>query len=161
MLCFHRHLLPSMGGLNEQQNKNRKCCKGQARQSLALLLVENGKRRSKALGRFPTKAAAWKAAKPLRDELEAPKPISKAAPTVAPLIEQYKAEKMPKRIDTRRTYGAWISNHIIPKWGEVFADRCAGTPCRTVARFAHPRTQEQDAHSRPAPFGVGLCDVAG
>lgn len=79
---------------------------------------ENGKRRSKALGRFPTKAAAWKAAKPLRDELEAPKPISKAAPTVAPLIEQYKAEKMPKRIDTRRTYGAWISNHIIPKWGE-------------------------------------------
>ena len=28
---------------------------------------ENGKRRSKALGQFPTKAKAWAAAKPLRD----------------------------------------------------------------------------------------------
>ena len=31
---------------------------------------ENGKRRSKALGKFPTKVAAWSAAKPLRDDLE-------------------------------------------------------------------------------------------
>jgi len=31
---------------------------------------ENGKRKCKALGRFPTKAAAWQASKPLRDALE-------------------------------------------------------------------------------------------
>src|SRR5262249_58795822 len=31
---------------------------------------ENGKPKCKALGRFPTKAAAWQASKPLRDALE-------------------------------------------------------------------------------------------
>jgi len=31
---------------------------------------ENGKRKCKVLGRFPTKAAAWKAARPLRDATE-------------------------------------------------------------------------------------------
>ncbi len=78
---------------------------------------EDGKRRSKALGRFPTKAAAWKAAKPLRDAMEAvPKPISNV-PTVNTLIEQYKAEKMPTRKDTRRGYESWIRLRILPKWG--------------------------------------------
>jgi integrase len=70
------------------------------------------------LGRFPTKSAAWTAAKPLRDALETKPQHESVGPTVGTLIEQYRAEKMPKRIDTRRTYGAWISNHIIPKWGE-------------------------------------------
>jgi hypothetical protein len=34
------------------------------------------------------------------------------------LVEQYRAEKMPKRRDTRRSYEVWIRNHILPKWGE-------------------------------------------
>jgi integrase len=37
---------------------------------------------------------------------------------VAALIEHYRAEKMPKRSDTRRTYDAWLRNHIVPKWGQ-------------------------------------------
>lgn len=78
---------------------------------------ENGKRRSKALGRFATKAVAWKAAKPLRDGLEA-KPQSTHAVTVSTLAEQYRAEKMPKRKATSRTYQSWIRVHILPKWGK-------------------------------------------
>jgi integrase len=34
------------------------------------------------------------------------------------LIEQYRVEKMPKRIDTRRSYEVWLENHIVPQWGE-------------------------------------------
>lgn len=82
---------------------------------------ENGKRRSKkigALSQFPTKASAWRAAKPLRDAVENRGSVSYGAPTVNTLVEQYRREKMPKRSDTRRSYEVWIRNHILPKWGE-------------------------------------------
>jgi integrase len=82
---------------------------------------ENGKRRSKKIGtvrQFPTKAAAWRAAKPMRDAVEKRLSIGNAAPTVATLVEQYRVEKMPKRSDTRRSYDVWIRNYILPKWGE-------------------------------------------
>ena len=82
---------------------------------------ENGKRRSKkigALSQFPTKASAWRAAKPLRDAVENRVSVTNAIPTVNTLVEQYRAEKMPKRSDTRRSYEVWIRNHILPKWGE-------------------------------------------
>src|ERR1043165_5991436 len=78
---------------------------------------ENGKRRSKALGQFSTKAAAWKAAKPLRDALESPMPVKTAVLTVKALIEHYRTEKMPTRLDTNRGYESWIRVHILPKWG--------------------------------------------
>lgn len=79
---------------------------------------ENGKRRSKAIGRFKTKTAAWSAAKPLRDELE--RGTAASAPpvlTVKSLIERYREERMPTRSDTKRSYEVWICNHILPKWG--------------------------------------------
>jgi integrase len=79
---------------------------------------ENGKRRSRALGRFPTKATAWKAAKPLRDALEAKPQNTSGVPTVSTLVEQFQAEKMPERKDTHRTYQSWIRVHILPKWGQ-------------------------------------------
>ncbi len=46
---------------------------------------ENGKRRSKKVGnmsQYPTKASAWRAAKPLRDAIENQVGISNATPTV-------------------------------------------------------------------------------
>src|SRR5580658_7298998 len=76
----------------------------------------DGRRHSKTLGRFPTKAAAWTAAQPYRVRQPQPKPSS--VPTVAALVEQYRAEKMPKRKDTRRGYESWISVHVLPKWGQ-------------------------------------------
>jgi hypothetical protein len=83
---------------------------------------ENGKRRSKQIGttsQYPTKASAWRAAKPLRDAVENQEQVNpgNAAPTISTLVEQYRAEKMPKRLDTRRTYNAWLKNHIVPRWG--------------------------------------------
>lgn len=79
---------------------------------------ENGKRRCKVLGRFPTKAAAWRAAKTHRDALEVQPQHNTGVPTVGTLVEQYKAEKMPGRKDTSRTYQSWIRVHILPKWGQ-------------------------------------------
>jgi integrase len=78
----------------------------------------NGKRKCKALGHFATKTAAWKAAKPLRDALEVKPKHNAGVPTVSTLIQEYKAEKMPTRKDTRRGYQSWIRVHISPKWGE-------------------------------------------
>ncbi len=83
---------------------------------------ENGKRRSKRIGtlsQFPTKASAWRAAKPLRDAVENQTQVStSAAPTVNTLVEQYRVEKMPTRYSTRRSYDAWLRNHIVPKFGQ-------------------------------------------
>jgi integrase len=83
---------------------------------------ENGKRRSKQIGtvcQYPTRASAWRAAKPLRDAVENQTQVStSAASTVSTLVEQYRVEKMPTRYSTRRTYDAWLRNHIIPKWGQ-------------------------------------------
>jgi integrase len=90
---------------------------------------ENGKRRSKKIGhlsQFPTKASAWRAAKPMRDAVENqtqvnprgnPPSTSNAAPTVSTLVEQYQTEKMPTRYSSRRSYSAWLRNHIVLKWG--------------------------------------------
>ena len=79
---------------------------------------ENGRCRSKALGKFSTKAAAWSAAKPLRHALEAAEDNKSSAPTVRSLIAGYRAERMPTRVDTKRSYEVWISNYIIPQWGD-------------------------------------------
>jgi integrase len=84
---------------------------------------EKGKRRSKKIGtlsQYPTKASAWRAAKPLRDALESQTQISISgtAPTVKTLIEQYRVEKMPTRLDTRGGYESWLRVHVLPKWGD-------------------------------------------
>lgn len=90
---------------------------------------EDGKRKSKSLGQHPNRTSAWRSAKPYRDALEMrlkAKPLPGAGksddktpiPTVNTLIEGYRAEKMPRREDTRRAYEMWFKNHIIPKWGE-------------------------------------------
>jgi integrase len=75
----------------------------------------DGKRHSKTLGRYPTKTAAWNAAQQFR--VQPPQPQQSSAPTVAVLVEQYRAEKMPTRFSTRRGYNSWLDNHILPKWG--------------------------------------------
>src|ERR1700693_1297980 len=73
----------------------------------------DGNRRSKTLGRFPTKTAAWNAAQQLRVQPPQSKPSS--APTVAVLVDQYRAEKMPRRASTRRGYDIWLRLYILPR----------------------------------------------
>jgi integrase len=80
---------------------------------------EHGKRRSKKIGtktEYPTKAAAWKAAKPLRDAVEKQTTISTSIPKVSALVQQYRVEKMPTRHDTRGGYESWLRVYILPKW---------------------------------------------
>jgi integrase len=84
---------------------------------------ENGKRRSKKIGttsQYPTKSAAWSAAKPLRDAVENHKPnsICSGVTTVSALVGQYRAERMPSRSSTQRGYNAWLDNHVLPHWGD-------------------------------------------
>jgi len=74
---------------------------------------ENGKRRSKKIGatnQFPTKAAAWRAAKPLRDAVENRVRVGSDGPTLSTLVERYRMEKMPRRTMTRQGYNTWL-NH--------------------------------------------------
>ena len=75
----------------------------------------DGRRHSKTLGRFPTKTAAWSAAQQFR--VRPPQPQPSSTPTVAVLADQYRTEKMPKRHSTRRSYDAWLRNHVLPKFG--------------------------------------------
>jgi integrase len=75
----------------------------------------DGRRRSKTLGRFATKKAAWDAAQAFRAQLPQPQPTS--VPSVAVLVEQYRAERMPKRKMTRQGYNTWLTHYIIPTWG--------------------------------------------
>ncbi|HYD16497.1 MAG TPA: tyrosine-type recombinase/integrase [Candidatus Nanoarchaeia archaeon] len=85
---------------------------------------ENGSRRSKLLGddkKFPTKAAAMKAAERLRREVVAkndPPNSTITGVTVKDLVQSYRMEKMPNRKDTRRSYDVWLRCHIVPKFGE-------------------------------------------
>jgi integrase len=88
------------------------------RKTWNFLTSESGKRRSKLIGtkqQYPTKSSAWDAAEELRT---APAPARNTTiPTVSTLVEQYRAEKMPQRFSTRRSYECWINGHILPKWG--------------------------------------------
>jgi integrase len=82
---------------------------------------QDGKRRSRKVGtlkELPTKKAAWREAKGFRHAVENETPVTSSAPTVRTLVEAYRVERMPKRLDTRRSYEVWLTGHILPKWGE-------------------------------------------
>jgi len=82
---------------------------------------ENGKRRSKRIGtmsQYPTKASAWRAAKPLRDAVEKQVGGTGTSPIVRTLVAQYRTERMPRRAMTRQGYNTWLNQYILPKWGE-------------------------------------------
>lgn len=85
------------------------------------LWCENGHRRSKMIGtaqQFHTKAAAWRAAEPLRKQLDQTVQSDGPALMVRSLVERYRAEKMPRRRMTRQGYNTWLNNYILPKWGD-------------------------------------------
>jgi len=96
---------------------------------------EAGKRRSKRLGtvrEYPTKSAAWLAAKSLQQPPEKTQPSTAKALTIGELVEQDRTEKMPRRVDTRRSYDVWLRNHVIPKWGA-----CVLTDVQATRRVLH------------------------
>jgi integrase len=91
------------------------------RKTWNFLWWEDGRRRSKLIGNlqeYSTKGAASRAAQSFQHSLTGPNVNTVRVFTVSTLIEQYRAEKMPQRYSTRRSYEAWLKNHVIPKWGE-------------------------------------------
>src|SRR5262249_13868707 len=83
------------------------------------LWCEGNQRRSQKLGtlaELPTRADALKKAEAVRRDLRLQR--ERAIVTVSTLIEQYRQEKMPRRVMTRQGYNTWLSHYIIPKWGE-------------------------------------------
>jgi integrase len=82
------------------------------------LWYEAGKRRSKLIGnkqQFPTKAAAWKEV----HRMALRECSNQAGETVETIVRHYEVERMPSRHSTARVYRSFLTNHIIPKWGEA------------------------------------------
>ena len=82
------------------------------------LFTEGGKRKSRKLGTLsdlPTKADAIRKAEAVKREGRLV--AGRSVPTVAELVEGYKAERMPKRYSTSRSYESWLHNYILPRWG--------------------------------------------
>ena len=76
-------------------------------------------RRSKRIGtkqEFPTKAAAWKEVESFA--IQPKPPNGDKGDTVRKVITRYEAERMPSRHSTARVYRSFLSNHILPKWGD-------------------------------------------
>lgn len=90
------------------------------RKTWNFLTWENGKRRTRRVGslrEYPTKSDARRAVLHLQvPSLGIPKQEPKSNLNLQTIIESYRAERMPKRADTRRSYEVWIRNHILPKW---------------------------------------------
>ena len=94
------------------------------------LWYQNGQRRSKLIGtkqEYPTKGAAWSAAESLRNTIEGQRKADHGL-TVRAVVAHYREEKMPKRADTRRAYEVWLSNHILPTWGDCSLNEVKARP---------------------------------
>jgi integrase len=94
------------------------------------LWYQNGKRRSKLIGtkqECPTKGAAWSAAESLRNTIEGQRKADHGL-TVRAVVAHYREEKMPKRADTRHAYEVWLSNHILPTWGDCSLNELQARP---------------------------------
>jgi len=91
------------------------------RKTWNFLCWEEGKRRSKQIGtlvEYPTKGAAWLAARPFNTPTETPKSVMVSVPTVKLIAERYCAERMPSRHSTARVYHSWLNNYVLPQWGD-------------------------------------------
>jgi integrase len=156
MLCFARHLpqrMESHSMRRESKSTTGSVVKDRRSQTWQFFWWADGKRHSKTLGRFPTKTTAWKAAQAFRIEAPQPQPLSASAPTVAVLVEQYRAEKMPTRVDTGRTYNAWLKNHIVPQWGACEITTLQARPAELWLQSL-PLSPKSCAHIRAALRGL-------
>jgi integrase len=91
------------------------------------LWYDGASRRSKRIGtkqEFPTKAAVWKEV----ERLEIRRTKEGHVLTVRELVTHYREEKMPKRIDTRRSYEVWLGNHVLPRWGSTALSEVQARP---------------------------------
>ena len=78
--------------------------------------------------------------------------------TVSSLVEVYRAERMPQRFSTRYSYDQWLTNHILPHWGE---GSITDVKPRPVELWLHSLTlsPKSRVHIRGfcIKFGSSLC----
>jgi len=67
------------------------------------------------LSDLPTKADAIRKAEVVKRDRRLV--AGRSVPTVAKLVEGYKAERMPKRYSTSRSYESWLDNCVLQRWG--------------------------------------------
>ena len=90
-----------------------------ARGTWNFLWAEADGRKSRKLGtlaELPSRADALRKADTVSRELRLV--AERTMVTVNQLVQHYRAEKMPRRVDTRRASEVWLNNHIIPRWGD-------------------------------------------
>lgn len=90
------------------------------RKTWNFLWYDGPARRSKRIGtkqEFPIKAAAWKEVERLGVGKQVTQDGPPVAPTVTALVEAYRAERMPTRYTTRRSYDVWLDRYVLPQWG--------------------------------------------
>jgi integrase len=68
------------------------------------------------LSELPTRTDALRKVAAARRELALQ--ATRAIPTVKELTKQYRAEKMPDRYSTWRSYDVWLRLYILPRWGK-------------------------------------------
>jgi integrase len=120
------------------------------RRTWNFLWWEGKKRRSRLIGstnEHPTKASAWRAAIAFQDSRQDQTKVVSNEPTVNMLVQQYRAEKMPKRSDTRRSYEVWLRNHIVPRWGDCSLTELQARPVELWLQSL-PLAPKSKAHVR-------------
>jgi len=131
------------------------------RKTWNFLWWEDGKRRSKsigAVGQHPTKASAWRAVEAYQESLVKEVNVINNGTTVNTLVQHYRAEKMPKRADTRRAYEVWLKNHILPRWGESPLTELQARPVELWLDSLS--SQKQGSHTRLVEHSMGLRNLA-
>ncbi|HTW81564.1 MAG TPA: site-specific integrase [Terracidiphilus sp.] len=122
-------------------------------------------RRSKRVGakqEFPTKAAAWEEV----DRLEIQQAKPQSGDTVQSVIKKYETERMPKRHSTARVYRSFLTNHILPKWGNEPIQALQPRPVELWLREL-PLSPKSKTHVRSLMHGLvefamwsGLLDIS-
>jgi integrase len=111
-------------------------------------------RRSKRIGtkqEFPTKAAAWKEVDNL--ELQQPSAEAPIGETVSSVVARYEVERMPTRHTTARVYRSFLTNHVLPKWGETRVQEIQPRPVELWLREL-PLSPKSKTHVRSLMFGL-------
>jgi hypothetical protein len=102
--------------------------------------AETGRPTTKKIGEFPTREAAKKKAAALGLELRFATPLT---PKVEALVKRYRKEGMPTRASTVRGYELWLTNYIIPRWGN---DEITQVKARSVEHWIGTLSLSKEHH---------------
>ncbi len=90
---------------------------------------------------LPSKAAALRAADPLRVAFNERKQVPQGAHTINDLIDRYTREEMPARASTARGYRNLLDGHVAPKWGKHDLTAVRASEVREWLRSLHLSTK--------------------